>query len=110
MEQFDSLTIWAVAMLNYKMHVYDTAVLFFERFLKLVEGNDNIDIIKRKIHARIYIGYCYEKTNSQKGFEDAIDIFEDLLDELNNDSNFENITNDRCNICCSYKWYWKNTS
>lgn len=91
MEQFDSLTIWAVAMLNYKMHVYDTAVLFFERFLKLVEGNDNVDIIKRKIHARIYIGYCYEKTNSQKGFKDAIDLFEDLLDELNNNSNFENI-------------------
>ncbi len=91
MEQFDALTIWAVAMLNYKMHVYDTAVLFFERFLKLVDGNDNVDITKKKIHARIYIGYCYEKTNSPKGFEDAIDIFKNLLEELKNDNNFNNI-------------------
>lgn len=90
-EQFDSLTIWDVAMLNYKMHIYDTAVLFFKRFLKLVEKNNDEVLIFKKIHARIYIGYCYEKTNSQKGFEDAIDIFNKLLEELNNDSKFTNI-------------------
>lgn len=77
-------TIWAIAMLNYKMHIYETAIMFFNRFLTITKDNCEEKIKKKKIHARIYVGYCYEKSNKKDGFNEAIQIFLELLKELEN--------------------------
>lgn len=82
---FDIKIIWAIAMLNYKMHVYDMAIKFFEKYLDSTKLDNNIDIKDRRINAKIYIGYCYEK---KKDFTIAIKKFEELLQELeDNDDN-----------------------
>lgn len=88
MDMFNMSIIWAIAMLNYKMHVYDMAILFFEKYLKSTEQDKDINIKDKRINARIYIGYCYEKT---KNFTNAIERFEQLLCELENVDKKHNI-------------------
>lgn len=90
----DKLTIpiiWAIAMLNYKMHVYNEAILFFNIFLNLAEHDHSEKTYKQKIHAQIYIGYCYEKMNEPSGFIKAIEIFEELLNKLEDTNENYNI-------------------
>ncbi len=90
-EMLDMQAIWAIAMLNYKTHVYRTAISFFKRFLVLSE-NENVPETKRKkIHARIYIGYCNEKENNLNGFIEAIRIFEELLSEIESNQEYEEL-------------------
>ena len=90
-DMFDVSIIWAIAMLNYKMHVYDIAILFFESFLKSVEKENNSVINVKKINAKIYMGYCHEKINTLENFVEAIKIFEELLVELENKEDRKNI-------------------
>lgn len=76
--------IWAIAMLNYRTHKYDTAIEFFNRYIDIGKDENDEDIKSRIIHAKIYMGYCNEKKNNTEGFNSAIDIFNELLEELEN--------------------------
>lgn len=75
----DTKTIWTLAMLNYKVHLYDSSITFFEKYitegLKSKGQNSKLHIY----HARIYIGYCHEKSEN---FDEAISLFENTLLEL----------------------------
>lgn len=82
--------LWTLAMLNYKVHLYDYSITFFEKYInKNLENKDN-RIQSRIIHAKIYIGYCYEKSED---FNKAIELFEKTLleiasgDKTNDDNN-----------------------
>ena len=82
-------TVWAIAMLNYKMHVYDVTISFFDRFLVLTKDEANDEIFIKRIHAEIYMGYCYEKAANNiklpqniNYFSKAIEIFSNLLNSL----------------------------
>ncbi len=88
---FEAPVIWAIAMLNYKTHVYRTAISFFKRFLIMSEGDESSEVRKKRIHAQIYIGYCNEKENSLEGFIEAIRIFEELLLQIEKEQEFEEL-------------------
>lgn len=83
--------IWAIAMLNYKTHVYRTAISFFKRFLIMSEEDESLEARKKRIHAQIYIGYCNEKENNLDGFNEAIRIFEELLSQIEKQQEFEEL-------------------
>lgn len=84
-EKLNSDTIWAVAMLNYKMHIYDTAILFFRKYLSITDKETQSEIFNARIRANIYIGYCNEKsTDKLNGFNRAIKAFSKLLNEIEN--------------------------
>lgn len=87
-DMLDKKIIWSIAMLNYKMHVYNMAILFFDKYLANTELDNDIDINEKRINAKIYIGYCYEK---KKDFSIAINKFEELLQELKNNDDKHNI-------------------
>ena len=72
-------TIWALAMLNYKVHLYDSSITFFEKYIAKNSKSKEQNIQFHIYHARIYIGYCYEKSEN---FDEAIDLFENTLSEL----------------------------
>lgn len=69
--------IWTVAMLNYKVHQYENAIYFFQKFIK-EQSTERMDDA-RILRAKIYIGYCYEKSTK---FDEAIILFESTLSEL----------------------------
>lgn len=76
-------TIWTLAMLNYKVHSYDSAIIFFEEFIhRNVECEEN-DIYLHVIHSKIYIGYCYEKSEC---FDKAIQSFECTIEEIKSEN------------------------
>lgn len=75
----DSKTVWTLAMLNYKVHLYDSSITFFEKYI-VKNSKSKEQSIQLRIHcARIYIGYCYEKSEN---FDEAIDLFKNTLSEL----------------------------
>lgn len=85
-EKLSSDTIWAIAMLNYKMHIYDTAIFFFKKYLMTTNKENDLEVCNTRIRAKIYIGYCNEKSMDKlNGFNSAIETFSKLLDELEND-------------------------
>lgn len=85
-EKLSSDTMWAVAMLNYKMHIYDTAIFFFKKYLMTTNKENDLEMCNTRIRAKIYIGYCNEKSMDKlNGFNSAIETFSKLLDELEND-------------------------
>lgn len=74
-----SKTIWTLAMLNYKVHLYVPSITFFEKYIAKNSKSKEQSIQLRIYHARIYIGYCYEKSEN---FDEAIDLFKNTLSEL----------------------------
>lgn len=72
-------TIWTLAMLNYKVHLYVSSITFFEKYIAKNSKSKEQNIQLRIYHAKIYIGYCYEKSEN---FDEAIDIFKNTLSEL----------------------------
>lgn len=75
----DTERIWTLAMLNYKVHLYESSIFFFEKFISASIKSKEKNIQSRIFHANIYIGYCYEKSED---FDKAIDLFEKILKEL----------------------------
>ena len=76
-EPLDTKIAWTVAMLNYKVHQYEVAICFFMRFIgdQSLRGSNDPRILR----AKIYIGYCHEKSTN---FDEAINLFENTLSEL----------------------------
>lgn len=72
-------TIWTLAMLNYKVHLYDSSITFFEKYIVKSLKSKEQRIQLRIYHAKIYIGYCYEKSEN---FDKAINLFKNTLSEL----------------------------
>lgn len=75
----DAKTIWALAMLNYKVHLYNSSITFFEKYIVKSLESKEPHIQLRIYHAKIYIGYCYEKSEN---FDEAISLFKNTLSEL----------------------------
>lgn len=78
-DSLNTKTIWTLAMLNYKVHLYDSSVTFFEKYIVKNSKSKEQSIQLRIYHARIYIGYCYEKSEN---FDEAIRLFQNTLSEL----------------------------
>lgn len=75
----DTKIIWTLAMLNYKVHLYDSSIAFFEKYIAENLNSKEQSIQLRIYHARIYIGYCHEKSEN---FDKAINLFNETLSEL----------------------------
>ena len=57
--------VWAIAMLNYKMHDYERTLTFLNQYMYMSAKASDDDTRKRRVRARIYMGYCYEKLTSK---------------------------------------------
>lgn len=77
-------TIWILAILNYKVHFYSSSITFFKKYIEMNLSCADDKIQLRILHAKIYIGYCYEKSED---FDRAIDLFEKTLLELTSKDN-----------------------
>lgn len=78
-DNIDIERIWTLAMLNYKVHLYESSIFFFKKFISASLKSEEENILSRISHAKIYIGYCYEKSED---FNQAIELFEDILSDL----------------------------
>lgn len=85
----EDFSIWKnCALLNFKIHNYSKAIVFFEKSENLIPKNESYRY--ELIDIKIQKGYCHEYSHQ---FENAIKIFSELEKEL--EKNDKELSNDK---------------